>query len=94
MNLPCWMSINYRLRNLRGVVLLIEDESIPLEVCTMMLENLGFQVISAKNGEEGLEVFLKQHENIAAVLLDLTMPKLDGKETLLKIREIRPLILY
>ncbi|HMO18067.1 MAG TPA: PAS domain S-box protein [Oligoflexia bacterium] len=71
-------------------ILLIEDEAIPQEVCKLMLENLGFQVIVAQDGEEGLRLFRRLQPNLTAVVLDLTMPNVDGKEALYRIREIHP----
>ena len=45
-----------------------------------MLEKRGFTVLTAENGREGVEVFRKNQSNIDCVILDLTMPHMDGDE--------------
>jgi len=55
-----------------------------------MLEQDGFQVLAARDGNEAIETFRSHADNIRGVLLDLTMPCLDGIEVRRRIREIRP----
>jgi two-component system cell cycle sensor histidine kinase/response regulator CckA len=45
-----------------------------------MLEALGFAVLTAKDGREGVERFRLEHERLSLVLLDMTMPNLDGEQ--------------
>ena len=71
-------------------VLLIDDEDIAREVCKAMLEHISFNTLSATNGLQGYESFLKNKENISAIILDLTMPKMDGLDVLRKVREVSP----
>ena len=54
-----------------------------------MLERVGFEVITAADGFEAVEIFAKKSEVIKFVLLDITMPRMNGKEALLKIKQIR-----
>ena len=54
-----------------------------------MLENAGFEVRTAKDGRDALEVFQECQGDIACVVLDLTMPIMDGAETLRNLRRIR-----
>lgn len=64
---------------MRGEVLLIEDDE---EIRTALVDALiseGYQVIAARNGEEGLEA-LESGEDISLVLLDLMMPVMNGYE--------------
>ena len=56
----------------------------------MMLERLGFEVLLAGDGREGLDVFRAHQGEIVCVLLDLTMPEMDGEETLAALRGIDP----
>lgn len=65
-----------------GTVLLVDDEENVLKVAGKMLERLGNKVITAQNGFEALEVFVSKMEEIDLVILDMTMPQMDGKETL------------
>ena len=54
-----------------------------------MLERLGVNVILAEDGREAVEVFRARHNEIDCVLLDLTMPNLDGEEAFKEMKEIR-----
>lgn len=71
-------------------VLLVDDEKMVLEVGKAILERLGHEVVTAMNGEEALDQFLRHRESIGCVVLDLTMPGMDGQETFEKLREIAP----
>ena len=73
-----------------GGVLLVDDESTVLEVGGKMLKHLGFSVQTARDGKEALEIFKKDPGRFACVILDLTMPRLDGEQTFLEIRRISP----
>jgi PAS domain S-box-containing protein len=71
-------------------VLLVEDEEIVRNVARIMLTRLGYTVLEAKSGAEAVEIF-KQHQNeICCVLSDLTMPFMDGWETLTALRKLSP----
>ncbi|MFN2151141.1 MAG: PAS domain S-box protein, partial [Anaerolineales bacterium] len=59
-------------------ILLVEDEQMVREVAQAMLEMLNYQVLAAKNGEEGLTMYRAQADQIALVLTDAMMPKMDG----------------
>ncbi len=73
-----------------GTILVVEDEA-PLRLLSeAMLESLGYEVLVAENGREALKILSEQSAAISAVLLDMTMPVMGGKETLLRMREIRP----
>jgi DNA-binding NarL/FixJ family response regulator len=47
-------------------------------------------VLLAENGEEGVDVFRKEHERIDMVLLDMVMPKKSGKEAFIEMKKIDP----
>jgi DNA-binding NtrC family response regulator len=72
-----------------GVVLVVEDDDVVREVAQIVLEIANYQVITAFDGQDGVEVFARRAAEIGAVLLDLTMPRLSGEEALRQIREIR-----
>jgi CheY-like chemotaxis protein len=73
-----------------GTVLLIEDEDSVRNMAKKMLTCLGYVVIEAKDGVEAVDVF-KQHQNeILCVLSDLTMPRMNGWETLAALRKLSP----
>jgi len=73
-----------------GVVLVIDDEPMIREIATMMLEDLGFTTLTAVDGVDGVAVFEQHHEAIRAVLLDMTMPKMDGKTCFAELRKRDP----
>jgi len=73
-----------------GTVLLADDEEAVRLVTSHMLRSLGFEVILAANGQDAVASFRAQANDIVAVVLDLTMPRLSGEEALREIRRIRP----
>ncbi len=72
------------------LVLVVDDEQIVRGVATAMLEEAGYRVIIARDGQEGLEVFTQHAEDVHAVLLDMSMPRLDGEAALVEMRKVRP----
>jgi len=56
----------------------------------LMLTRLGFTVLKAIDGIEALEVFKNHLQEIRVVLSDLSMPRMDGWETLTALRQLRP----
>ena len=73
-------------------ILLVDDEEIVRTMGKTMLERFGYKVILAENGLEGLEIYKKQMKKIGLVILDLTMPKKSGRETLVEMIELNPQI--
>ncbi len=71
-------------------VLLVEDDEIMRSMAETMLTRLGFEVFTAKDGIEAVEMFQKQKDEIRVVVTDLSMPRMDGWETLSALRRIRP----
>jgi DNA-binding response OmpR family regulator len=66
-------------------ILIVEDDESMVEALAEKFNSSGFQVITAKNGEEGLALALSKHPDI--ILLDIVMPKLDGLSMLKKLKE-------
>ena len=73
-----------------GTVLVVEDEPIIREVAEALLQDLGFDVLLAEDGLQGVDTFKVHQDKITAVILDLNMPNLNGEEAYKIIREIRP----
>ncbi len=73
-----------------GCILVVEDEEIVRGMAARMLEALGHEVLLARDGLEGLEVFRDNRDRIDGVLLDLKMPRMDGMEAFRRMREIDP----
>lgn len=75
-------------RRLSGNVLVADDEPILLMVCKMMLEQLGFTVHTATDGQEAVDKFQNNNVDYCAVVLDILMPVMDGVEAMGKIKDI------
>ncbi|MCM2250306.1 MAG: PAS domain S-box protein, partial [Geothrix sp.] len=73
-----------------GLVLLVDDEERILQTTGLALEALGFQVVAAQDGLEALERFQEHRQELRLVLMDLTMPRMDGREALHAMRELDP----
>ena len=75
---------------LQGTVLLVDDENIILEALAPALEAMGFEVITARDGVEAVAIYQEASADIDLVLMDLTMPRMNGREAFLAMRRIRP----
>ncbi len=73
-----------------GTVLIVDDEETILAIGREMLQLCGFDVICAKDGIEAVEIYQQRAADIDCVLLDLTMPRMGGKETFRELRRINP----
>ncbi|MBF0202765.1 MAG: transporter substrate-binding domain-containing protein [Desulfamplus sp.] len=73
-----------------STILLVEDHAMLRNMATTMLKKMGFEVISAVNGVEAVELFRQHTDSIGCLITDLSMPELDGWETLAEIRKIKP----
>ncbi len=72
-----------------GTALVIDDEEIVRVVAGRALESLGLDVVTACDGLEGVEVLRERQHEITCVLLDLKMPRMDGREAFEHLRSIR-----
>jgi len=73
-----------------GTVLVVDDEEIVRNTAKRMIEHAGFSVLTANDGEEAIRVYRQHRSEVVCVILDLTMPKLNGEETLRGLRAINP----
>lgn len=73
-----------------GVVLVADDEESVIQATREILEHWGFTVMIARDGRAAVQLFRDHAPQIRAVLLDLTMPVMNGREALQFIRETRP----
>ena len=74
-----------------GTVLLVDDEESARGVGIEMLKESGFTPLTAVDGREALEVY-RAHPEIAFVILDLTMPKMDGEQCFRELKKINPAV--
>ncbi len=70
-----------------GTVLFIEDETSVRNTTKIMISRLGYKVIEAQDGVEAVRLFREHQNEIDCVLSDLTMPRMNGWETLTALRE-------
>ena len=73
-----------------GTVLVVDDEEEVRRVAADLLRSMGFEVLTAEDGLQALERFRENPVLIRAVLMDLTMPRLDGVETFRELRRLDP----
>ncbi|GEM_PF-910443 len=72
-----------------GTILLVDDEEDVRSIGKAMLERVGFTVITACDGREALSIFREDPDSIACVILDLTMPHMDGTETFREMHRVQ-----
>ena len=72
------------------MILVVDDEESLLRSTKEMLENCGYEVITAKDGKEGVDIFREKCGEIKVVLLDMVMPNMSGKEAYIEIKKIHP----
>ncbi len=77
-------------RACQATVLLVDDEEMIREAATAVLESLGLTVVTACDGREAVAAVERPDLQIDLVLMDLTMPHMDGKEAFQIIRRLRP----
>jgi PAS domain S-box-containing protein len=70
-------------------ILLVDDESMVLDVSAEMLEKLGYEVVTAASGKEAVQAFVENVDRIDLIILDMIMPGMDGGKTFDQLRNIR-----
>ena len=71
-------------------LLVVDDEPMALVLSKRILSEAGFEVTTAQSGFECLDIFRSQPRHFDLILLDLSMPFMDGEETFGRLRAIRP----
>jgi len=72
-----------------GTILVVDDEKTVRQVAGRALKQAGFSVLTAKDGDEAVRVYHEHVGEIDAVLLDRTMPAMDGEQVFKEIRRIK-----
>ncbi len=84
---PSAAAPNRRLpRGMGECILVVDDEEAIRSVAERILTRSGYRVLTAQDGREGLEVFLKHREEIDAIITDVAMPEMDGPELIAALR--------
>jgi len=71
-------------------ILLVDDEEAIRVASRELMKRMGFDVVVAEDGVQALEIYKEQGNTISAIILDLTMPRMDGEETFLALKKINP----
>ncbi len=74
--------------SLEGTILVIDDEKHVLDMVEQMLSMEGLKVLTAASGADGLAIYRERHAEVRLIVLDYSMPGMDGKETLRELRRI------
>jgi PAS domain S-box-containing protein len=72
------------------LVLVVDDESAIREIAQAALENYNYRVMLASDGIEAIDIYAQNHHSIAFVLVDMMMPNLDTRSTILALQQINP----
>lgn len=72
----------------RKLVLLVDDEAVMQDLGRQLLEEHGYSVMVAADGVEAIDVYRKHGKDIDLVILDILMPRLDGGQTYLELKNI------
>lgn len=75
-----------------GLVLLADDEDSIRSMGRRLLERAGFEVVVAADGKEAVELFMQRQAEVRLVVLDMTMPHLDGEACYRELRRIQPVV--
>jgi CheY-like chemotaxis protein len=73
-----------------GTVLVIDDEPVVRNAARAALEQIGYRVLLAEHGRQGVQIHRAERDHIRAVILDWTMPVLGGEEALSEMRAAQP----
>lgn len=73
-----------------GLILIVDDEEVMRTMAEDVLGEFGYRCITANNGAEGVALYKKHREEILAVILDMAMPVLSGKEAYIEMKKIDP----
>lgn len=69
-------------------VLIIDDEEMIRDLARDILEMQGYSILCAEDGIEGIKLYQNNRDKIDCIILDLTMPRMSGRETYIKLKEI------
>jgi PAS domain S-box-containing protein len=73
-----------------GTILLIDDEEMIIKVGEELLRELGYEVLSARSGQEAIELYQQNADKIDLVIMDMIMPGMGGGETFDRLKRINP----
>jgi len=75
-----------------GTILVVDDDANIRLVTSAMVEGMGFKALSASDGLEALDVYRRYQDEITGVLMDLSMPGMDGRECCRELLHMDPTV--
>ena len=77
-------------KDINSFILLVDDEPLVLEVGTRMLQFLGYNVLRARDGQEALDLYKQNQNQLDVVILDMNMPGMNGAMVYDRLKTIQP----
>ncbi len=74
----------------KPTILVVDDDEVMREVCSLMVTDAGGEVLTAVDGADAVEVFAEERDRIACVVLDYSMPRLNGYEVFMELQRMDP----
>jgi DNA-binding response OmpR family regulator len=74
----------------KDTILFVDDEQVILDVGTLMIEELGYKVLQAENGNKATQIFRDQKDVICLVILDMKLPDENGSNTCKRLKALEP----
>lgn len=74
----------------KGTILLVDDEEMIRDLGKTILETAGYRVLTATDGEDAIALFEREHANVELVILDVTMPRMSGRDACKQLLRISP----
>jgi PAS domain S-box-containing protein len=78
------------LKHITGTVLIVDDENVVRTVASHILDEIGMKILSAENGKKAIDIYKKDPARVDVILLDMTMPVMNGVETFKELKKINP----
>lgn len=73
-----------------GCILIVDDEDVMRDTAQMILKDLGYSTLQAKNGKEAVNIYKDNANEIDLILLDMIMPQMNGKDCFDMVKQINP----
>ena len=80
----------HQMQESAGTILLVDDERAVRDIGSFMLSRIGFRVLTASDGLQAIDVMQQHVSEVDCVVLDLSMPNMDGSACFHRLRELRP----
>ena len=75
-----------------GSILVVDDEDMIRSIAAQILKTAGYTVQTCSDGQEAVDLYAKEHGNIDLVIMDMVMPKVDGREAFKRMQTINPMV--